>query len=233
MTRRLPQLRRILVLDVGGAHVKCLATGQRRPRRFASGPSLTPCEMVTGVLEITTGWPFDAISIGYPGVVHNGAIAREPRNLGPGWVGFDFRAAFARPVRIINDAAMQALGGYRGGRMLFLGLGTGLGSALIVNGMIEPMELGHLYYGRGRTYEDYLGERGLTRLGKKRWRRAVMKVAEGFRQALLPDEVLLGGGNVKRLKELPPQTRRGSNADAFRGGFRLWVPPAARRTVGA
>ena len=224
---------KVLVIDVGGTSVKFLAGGHTEPRRFLSGTAMTPEQMVTGVKELAEGWKYDVVSIGYPGLVQQGRVVSEPHNLAPKWVGFNFEAAFGCPVKLINDAAMQALGGYRGGRMLFLGLGTGLGSALIVNGMIEPMELGHLYYGRGRTYEDYLGERGLTRLGKKRWRRAVMKVAEGFRQALLPDEVLLGGGNVKRLKELPPQTRRGSNADAFRGGFRLWVPPAARRTVGA
>lgn len=224
---------KVLVVDVGGTHVKCLATGHATARRFESGPTMKPGEMVAGVLKTAAGWHFDAVAMGYPGVVRKGEVAKEPRNLGPGWAGFDFPAAFGCPVRIINDAAMQALGGYRGGRMLFLGLGTGLGSALIVDGVIEAMELGHLRYGRDRTYEDCLGERGLKRLGRKKWRRKVLKITEGFRNALLPDEVLLGGGNAKLLTRLPPQTRCGGNADAFRGGFRLWAQenPKARQTT--
>lgn len=212
----------ILVVDVGGSHIKCLLTGHEEPRKFDSGPKMTPGEMVKGVLAITEGWPFDAVSIGYPGVVCDGVPVNEPHNLGTGWVGFDFEAAFSCPVKVINDAAMQALGAYAGGTLLFLGLGTGLGSALIINGVIQAMELGHLRYGHGRNYEDYLGKRGLKRMGKKKWFNKVKKVTKGFRQALLPDDIVLGGGNVKKLKRLPPQTRRGDNSDAFEGGFRLW-----------
>ncbi len=213
---------KILVLDVGGSHVKCAATDHRRSVKFESGPKMTPGAMAEKVLKITAGWRFDAVSIGYPGVVRRGAIVREPHNLAPGWVGFDFHAAFGRPVRIANDAAMQSLGGYEGGKMLFLGLGTGLGSALIVDGRVEAMELGHLHCGNGRTYEDYVGEAGRERLGNRKWRQKVGEVVEGFRKALLPDYIELGGGNAARLKRLPPNTRRGNNANAIRGGFRLW-----------
>jgi predicted NBD/HSP70 family sugar kinase len=180
--------------------------------------------MVKAVLKSTASWHYDAVSIGYPGVVRRGRIVREPHNLGAGWVGFDFRAAFARPVKIINDAAMQALGDYDGGKMLFLGLGTGLGSALIVDGVIAAMELGHLHGGDGHNYEYDLGNQGRKRLGNKRWRRKVQAVVNGFRAALLPDYIVLGGGNAARLEPLPPQTRRGDNAQAFVGGFRLWLP---------
>lgn len=213
---------KILVVDVGGSSVKCLATGHQSPRKFKSGPKLNPSEMVSGVLKITRGWRFDAVSIGYPGVVRHGKLVREPHNLGSGWVGFDFQAAFGCPARVINDAAMQALGGYDGGTMLFLGLGTGLGSALIVDGVIQAMELGHLHYANGRSYEEYLGKQGLKRMGKEKWRRKVMDVVEGFRKALLPDYIVLGGGNARKLKRLPPQTRCGGNSDAFLGGCRLW-----------
>jgi predicted NBD/HSP70 family sugar kinase len=225
--------RRVLVVDVGGSSVKCLATGHERPRRFKSGPELTPSEMVEGVLKITRGWRFDAVSIGYPGVVRDGRPVREPHNLGPGWVGFDFEPAFGRPVRVINDAAMQALGSYEGGTMLFLGLGTGLGSALIVDGVIVAMELGHLHYAHGHSYEGTVGARALERLGEKKWRRKVMKIVEGFRKALLPDSIVLGGGNASKLKRLPPHTRRGGNRHAFVGGFRLWESqsPGARRST--
>lgn len=222
MTRARPKAMKILVVDVGGSHIKCLLTGQEEPRKFDSGPEITPGDMVKGVLAITEGWKFDAVSVGYPGVVCDGIVVSEPPNLAAGWVGFDFETAFSCPVKVINDAAMQALGAYEGGTMLFLGLGTGLGLALIVNGVIQAMELGHLRYGHGRVHEDYLGKRGLKRLGKKKWRRKVKKVAEGFRQALLPDDIVLGGGNVKKLKHRPAQTRRGNNSDAFKGGFRLW-----------
>lgn len=225
MRRRADKHMKILVVDVGGSHVKCAATGHKKPVKFKSGPKLTPGPMVRKVMKITEGWRFDAVSIGYPGVVRRGRIAREPRNLGGGWVGFDFRAAFGRPARIINDAAMQALGAYEGGKMLFLGLGTGLGSALIVDGAIVAMELGHLRYGRGRTYEDYVGDKTRKRLGNGKWRHKVGDIVEGFREALLPDYVVLGGGNAAHLKRLPPQTRRGGNADAFPGGFRLWQRP--------
>ena len=213
---------KILVVDVGGSHVKCVATDHQRPVEFESGPKLTPDRMVRNVLKITKGWRFDAVSIGYPGVVRRGKIVREPRNLGSGWVGFNLQEALGRPVKTINDAAMQALGGYEGGKMLFLGLGTGLGSALIVGGVIAAMELGHLRYAEGRTYEDYLGEQGRQRLGNKKWRGMLEEVVEGLRMALLPDYIVLGGGNVANLKRLPPHTRRGDNAYAFAGGFRLW-----------
>ena len=210
------------MLDVGGSHVKCLATGRKAHVEFESGPRMTPKKMVDEVLNITRDWRFEAVSIGYPGVVRRGAIVREPYNLGRGWVGFDFRAAFARPVRIINDAAMQALGAYTGGKMLFLGLGTGLGSALIVEGAIEAMELGHLRYSKKHNYEDHLGAHGLKRHGEKKWRALVAEVVEGFRDALLPDYIVLGGGNAHKVERLAPGTRRGDNGDAFTGGFRLW-----------
>lgn len=212
----------ILVLDVGGTHVKCLATGRNKPVKFKSGMDMTPEQMVTKVLELTHDWNYQAVSIGYPGVVHRGRIVHEPKHLGSGWLGFNFVKAFGHPVKIMNDAAMQALGGYQGGRMLFLGLGTGLGSALIIDQLIAPMELGHLHYTGSRTYEDYLGEVGRKRLGNKKWRHMVLHVIEGFRRALLPDYIVIGGGNVKHLKQLPPNTRRGDNAYAFTGGFRLW-----------
>src|SRR5213080_2695753 len=188
---------RVLVVDVGGTRVKVLATGEKAPREFASGPTLTAEQMVAGVRTAAAGWKYDAVSIGYPGPVLHGRPVAEPHNLGPGWVGFDFRKAFGRPVKIINDAAMQALGSYRGGRMLFLGLGTGLGSALIVDGVLEPMELAHLPYKKGRTYEEYVGKKGLKRMGKKKWRRHVEDVIERFRLALNVDDVVLGGGNTK------------------------------------
>ncbi len=213
---------KILVIDVGGTHIKCAASDHQSPVKFISGANMRPQQMVGKVLKATRDWHYDALSIGYPGVVHRGRIASEPHNLGTGWVGFDFQAAFGRPVKIINDAAMQALGGYEGGRMLFLGLGTGLGSALICDGVIAAMELGHLHCGRGRVYEDLIGDRGRRRLGNKKWRRKVHKIVEGFRKALLPDYIMLGGGNVAHLKALPAQTRRGDNAYAFAGGFRLW-----------
>jgi len=211
----------VLVVDIGGTHVKILATGQDAPRRFVSGPRLTPRQMVAGVKKLARGWTYDAVAIGYPGMVLRGRPVVEPHNLGSGWVGFDYRAAFRRPVKIINDAAMQALGSYKGGAMLFLGLGTGLGSALVVDGIVEPMELGHLPYRKGR-YEDYVGLRGLEKRGKKKWRKHVADVVERMIAALEPDDVVLGGGNVKLLKELPPGCRAGSNANAFLGGFRLW-----------
>ncbi len=214
--------RRVLVVDVGGTHVKALATGHRTPRKIPSGPTMTAREMVRAVKELVADWGYDVVSIGYPGVVVHGRPVAEPHNLGPGWVGFDFARAFGRPVRIVNDAAMQAIGSYRRGRMLFLGLGTGLGSALIVDGVVEPMELGHLPYEKGRTYEDYVGLQGLERLGTKKWRRHVADVSERLAAALEADEVVIGGGNAKRLKRLPDHARVGSNRNAFVGGFRLW-----------
>ncbi len=212
---------RVLAVDVGGTRVKISATGQETHREFASGPSLTAKEMVCGVLKAAEGWKYDVVSIGYPGPVLRDKAVSEPHNLGPGWVGFDFEAAFGCPVKLINDAAMQALGCYKGGKLLFLGLGTGLGSAMIVDGIVEPMELGHLPYRKG-TYEDYIGIRGLKRVGKKIWRHYVDDVVARLVAALEPDDVVLGGGNVRMLKELPPGCRAGENANAFRGAFRLW-----------
>ncbi len=214
---------KILVIDVGGHHVKVLATGRRAPVKIDSGPSMTPREMVRQVLAATVDWEYDVVSIGYPGPVKRGRPWREPRNLGKGWVGFDFAKAFGRRVRIVNDAAMQALGCYRGGRMLFLGLGTGLGTALIADGTLVPMEIAHLPYRKGRTYEDDLGVAGLKKHGKKRWRKDVLDVVARFWAALEADEVVLGGGNVKHLKKLPSGVRPGSNAHAFAGGYRLWA----------
>jgi polyphosphate glucokinase len=220
----------VLVVDVGGSHVKILATGQDEPRRFPSGPTLTAEQMVAGVKELAGDWKYDVVSIGYPGPVLQGRPVAEPYNLGPGWVGFDYQAAFGRPVKLVNDAAMQALGSYQGGKMLFLGLGTGLGSTLVVDGIVAPMELGHLPYRKG-TYEDYVGLRGLEQRGKKKWRLYVADVVARLTAALEPDDVVLGGGNIKKLKRLPPGCRAGDNANAFRGGFRLWEEAAARHPV--
>ena len=215
-----PQLN-VLVIDIGGTHVKVLATGQSEPRKFVSGPTMMPRRMVSGVKKITADWKYNAISMGYPGPVLRNHPVAEPHNLAPGWVGFNFEEAFGCPVKIINDAAMQALGSFERGKLLFLGLGTGLGSAMVVDGLVEPMELGHLPYKRG-TYEDYVGLRGLEKWGKKKWRRHVAELVAQLVAALEPDEVVLGGGNAKRLKELPPGCRAGGNANAFIGGFRLW-----------
>jgi polyphosphate glucokinase len=217
----------VLVVDVGGTHVKILATGQEERREFPSGPTLTAEQMVRGVKELAGDWKYDAVSIGYPGPVLDCRPVAEPHNLAPGWVGFDYARAFGCPVKVINDAAMQALGSYNGGKMLFLGLGTGLGSAMVLNGTVEPMELGHLPYKKG-TYEDYVGIRGLERVGKKKWRQYVADVVALLVAALEPDDVVLGGGNVKKLKELPAGCRAGDNANAFEGGFRLWAEEAPR-----
>ena len=219
----------VLVVDVGGTHVKILATGQSDKREFASGPELTAQDMASAVRKLAGDWSYDVVSIGYPGpVLHNRPVA-EPHNLGRGWMGFDFGAAFKRPAKVLNDAAMQALGSYRGGKMLFLGLGTGLGSALIVDGIVEPMELGHLPYKKA-TYEDYVGARGMERLGKKRWRKHVFDVVERLAAALEPDDIVLGGGNAATLKELPPRCRLGDNANAFKGGFLMWKDaPTSRK----
>jgi polyphosphate glucokinase len=211
----------VLVIDVGGTHVKALLSGQQEHRQFDSGSELIPARMVSGVKKITGDWRYETISIGYPGPVLNNRPIAEPWNLGRGWVGFNFQAAFGHPVKVINDAAMQALGSYQGGKMLFLGLGTGLGSTLIVDGIIEPMELGHLPY-RKHTYEDYVGQRGLERRGKRQWRRHVADVVAELTAALEPEDVVLGGGNVRLLDELPQGCRAGDNANAFTGGFRLW-----------
>jgi polyphosphate glucokinase len=230
-----PKDTKILVIDVGGTHVKLLMTGQKEPVTFASGPKMTAAKMVRDVKQAIRGWKFDRISIGYPGPVINGHPLREPHNLGGGWMGMDLKAAFGHPVKIINDAAMQALGSYKGGKMLFLGLGTGLGSAMISDGLLEPMELAHLEYKKGKTYEDYLGIRGLEKYGKKRWRREVFKVTELLKKALEADYVVLGGGNSKKLKTLPPGARLGNNENAFLGGFRLWEAnsPVSRRISAA
>jgi polyphosphate glucokinase len=211
----------VLVVDVGGTHVKILATGRSDKREFASGPKMTAEQMVSGVRQLADGWSYDVVSIGYPGpVLHDRPVA-DPKNLGPGWMGFDFKTGFGRPTKVVNDAAMQALGSYKKGKMLFLGLGTGLGSTLIVSGVVEPMELGHLPYKKA-TYEDYVGARGLDRLGKKRWRKHVFDVVDRLVAALEPDDIVLGGGNAKILNELPPGCRLGDNANAFRGGFLMW-----------
>jgi polyphosphate glucokinase len=212
----------VLVIDVGGTSVKILATGQTDRRSFRSGPTLTPRQMVSGVKRLAADWTYDVVSIGYPGPVLGGRPIAEPCNLGRGWVAFDFARAFGRPVKVINDAAMQALGSYKSGKMLFLGLGTGLGNAIVVDGIVAPMELGHLPY-RGRTYEDHVGVAGLERKGKKKWRRLVADVVERLIAALRPDDTVIGGGNVKNLKVLPPHCRSGDNANAFHGGFRLWA----------
>jgi polyphosphate glucokinase len=212
---------RVLVVDVGGTSVKVLATGQAELRSFPSGPTLTPRRMVSAVKKLAGDWTYDAVSVGYPGPVLHGRPIAEPYNLGRGWVAFDFAVAFARPTKVINDAAMQALGSYRGGKMLFLGLGTGLGAAMIVEGIVEPMELAHLPYKKG-TFEDYVGRAGLERHGKKKWRRHVADVVARLMVALEPDDTVIGGGNVSKLKTLPPHSRAGDNAHAFLGGFRLW-----------
>src|SRR6202047_54935 len=218
---------KILVVDVGGTNVKMRTAGQKEALKIPSGPTLTAGNAVKFWKAATRGWDFERISLGYPGPIINGRPLREPHNLGGGWVGFDFQKAFGVPVKVINDAAMQALGSYKGGRMLFLGLGTGLGSAMIVDGVLEPMELAHLLYKRGKTYEDYLGLRGLQRLGKKKWRRHVAKVAKKLKVALAADYVVLGGGNSKKLKKLPPGVRLGRNENAFLGGFRMWQKQGA------
>ena len=213
----------VLVVDVGGSNVKILATGQDQARKFPSGPTMTPEAMVAGVKTLAGDWAYDVVAMGYPGPVRQGAIALDPHNLSPGWVRFDFEAAFGCPVRMINDAAMQALGSYERGIMLFLGLGTGLGSALVVEGVVVPMELAHLPYKKG-TYEYYLGKRALERLGKKKWREYVELCVSQLIAALQLDDVVLGGGQVKVLKELPAGCRAGQNSNAFAGGFRLWEP---------
>jgi len=216
---------RILAIDLGGTHVKVRLSGQSEERKMASGPRMTPAKMVQAVQSLARGWRYDRISLGYPGVVWHGKPFVEPRNLGKGWVGFDLQKAFGQPVRVINDAAMQAIGGYEGGRMLFLGLGTGLGTALILDYVVEATELAHLPYKKGRTYEEYLGKDGLRRLGRKKWERAVFDVTERLRTAFEVDYVVIGGGNAVKLKHLPPSARLGDNAKAFAGGFRLWLEP--------
>ncbi|MGH9354522.1 MAG: ROK family protein [Terriglobia bacterium] len=214
---------KVLVIDVGGTHIKVLASGERIKREIVSGLSVTASRMVRDVKRLTADWKYDVVSMGYPGPVVHGRPLKEPYNLGGGWVGFHYGRAFGRPIKIVNDAAMQALGSYQGGRMLFLGLGTGLGSAMIAEGVLQPMELAHLPYKKGKTYEDYVGLRGLKRFGKKKWRRHVAEIVEELRDALEAEYVVLGGGDARLLKELPPGVRLGDNDNAFRGGFRLWA----------
>ena len=223
---------KILVIDIGGTNIKLLASGQRTPVKVPSGPHLTPRQMVDEVLEATEGWNFDAVSIGYPGPVARNKPTKEAVNLGPGWTKFNYERAFGRPVRMINDAAMQALGSYAGRTMLFLGLGTGLGNTLVMDGVVIPLELAHLPYENGKTYEEMIGEAGLKRLGKRKWRRHVHRIVDLLAEATNADYTVIGGGNVRVLDELGPNVRRGSNANAFRGGFRLWddeVPTAKRK----
>jgi polyphosphate glucokinase len=218
----------VLAIDVGGSHVKALLSGETAKRRFKSGPDLTAKQMVDGVLGVVEGWPFERVSIGVPTPIRGGMPIAEPVNLGTGWVGFDFEQAFGAPTKVVNDAVMQAVGSYEGGRMLFLGLGTGLGSALIVEGHVEPLELGHLPF-RKKTFEDYISARALKRHGKAEWQRAVFEVVERLTAAMQPEYVVIGGGGADELDRLPPNTRRGDNLNAFVGGFRLWEPEWAGR----
>ena len=213
---------KILVIDVGGSHIKLRLQGQDEVRKCPSGLTLTPQRMIDQVRELAADWKYDHVTIGYPGPVIDGVIQKEPVNLGFGWMGFGFEKAFQKPVKIINDAAMQALGSYEGGRMLFLGLGTGLGTALAYNDFLLPMELGHLPYKKGLSFEEHVGTAGLKRLGRRKWERLVFEVVAILRSAFLPDYVVLGGGNVKKLEELPPGCRMGDNSNAFLGGLRLW-----------
>ena len=226
-------MRRVLVIDVGGTNVKVGIAGRREPLKIPSGPTMTPARMAAAVHKAVAGWQYDAVSIGYPGPVIHGKPAREPHNLGRGWIRFDYEKAFGVPVKIVNDAAMQALGAYTGGRMLFLGLGTGLGSALVAEGILMPLELAHLPYRNGRTYEDYVGVRGLDRLGRRKWTHHVHVVVALLRAGLQADAVVLGGGQTKKLKTLPPGIRTSDNGSAIRGGLRLWDRPEhrKRRTV--
>jgi polyphosphate glucokinase len=217
---------KILVIDVGGTNLKLGLTGHKEPLKVPSGPEMSASKMVAAVRKATAGWKYDAVSIGYPGPVVNKRPSQEPANLGAGWVRLDYKKAFGKPVRVVNDAAMQAMGSYQGGRMLFLGLGTGLGSALVADGVLEPLELAHLPYRKNRTYEDYVGLRGYKRLGRKKWQRHVEKVVALLKHGLQVDYVTLGGGQTKHLKGLPPGVRLGTNAHAILGGFRLWNEPA-------
>jgi len=211
-----------LVIDVGGTHVKVLVSGRRAPIKIDSGRTMTPRAMVRGVREATAGWQYDQVSIGYPGPVRDGRPAADPWNLGSGWIGFDFAKAFGKPVRVVNDAAMQALGSYEGGKMLFLGLGTGLGTTMIHNGVLIPLELAHLPYRHGKTYEEYVGDSAYRSMTKRSWRKHVLHIIDLFVSALVVDYVVLGGGNARHMKVLPRYVRLGSNANAFKGGFRLW-----------
>jgi polyphosphate glucokinase len=220
----------VLAVDVGGTHVKALLAGEKERRRFKSGPDLTPQTMVDGVLDLASDWAFDRVSVGIPTPVRGGMAIAEPVNLGKGWVGFDFENTFGRPTKVVNDAVMQAIGSYDGGRMLFLGLGTGLGSTLIADRVVEPLELGHLPF-RKKTFEDYVGKKALKKHGKEKWQATVFEVVERLTSALQPDYVVLGGGSADDLDELPPNARRGENELAFEGGFRLWEPEWDRSEV--
>lgn len=221
---------KVLVIDVGGTNVKVSTNGRKAPLKIPSGPDLTAARMVSAVKKATADWTYDAVSIGFPGPVAHQRPASEPHNLGGGWVRFNFRKAFGKPVHVVNDAAMQALGSYEGGRMLFLGLGTGLGSAFVADGQLEPLELAHLPYRNGGSYEDYAGLRGYQRLGRKKWQRHVFKIVALLKQGLQADYVMLGGGNSRKLKSLPPDARLGNNANAITGGIRLWDEmPVPRR----
>ncbi len=217
---------KVLAIDIGGSNVKCLLQGETTPRKFPSGPTLTPHDLVKGVRQAAADWEFDVVSVGFPSPIGSEGLLKEPHNLGPGWVGFDFAGAFERPVKLINDAAMQAFGSYQSGRLLFLGLGTGLGSAMVVHGQIVPLELAHLPYRKQRSFEEYLGQRGLDRMGLDRWRRHVLRVVEHLRAAMVAEDTVIGGGNAKKLVELPGGVRRGDNRLAFEGGFRLWQTAA-------
>jgi len=221
--------KKVLVIDVGGTHIKILATGHKTKRETPSGPKMTAQMMCRWVKSAAKDWQYEVASIGFPGPVVHGKPVREPFNLAKGWVAFDYRKALGCPVKVINDAAMQAIGSYEGGRMLFLGLGTGLGSAMIVDGIVQPMELAHLPYKNGKTYEDYLGIRGLEHMGKQKWRRYVTQIVTELQAALAPDYVILGGGNVAKIKTLPPKTRLGANDKAFIGGFRMWAEKKGKR----
>lgn len=213
---------KVLVIDIGGTHVKVASTDHRVPVKILSGPDMTAETMVKQVLDATEDWEYDAVSIGYPGPVEHDHPLTEPHNLSPGWVGFSYKREFRKPLRFINDAAMQALGGYRGGKMLFIGLGTGMGSAVVFDGTVVPLELAHLLYKKGKTYEQYVGLEGLEKRGKKRWRESVLDVIERLKTALVCDYVLLGGGNAKLMKELPSHVILGSNKNAIEGGLKLW-----------
>ncbi len=213
--------KRVLVLDVGGTNLKLLLSGEKEPVKVPSGTGFTPRALVAAVKRVTADKPYDVVSIGFPAAIMNGKIAQEPHNLGRGWVKFDFAKALGKPVKLINDAAMQALGSYEGGTMLFLGLGTGLGAALVINGQVAPLEIAHLPYRKGE-YEDYVGLRGYERYGKKKWREHVAAIAALLQKALVADYVVLGGGQTKILKDMPPGCRRGDNFNAFKGGQRVW-----------
>ena len=220
----------VLAVDVGGSHVKVLVEGEPAPRRAASGPRMTPKQMAAAVRALAADWNWDRVSVGIPSPVHMGRVVSDPINLGKGWVGFDYADAFGVPTKIVNDAAMQALGSYDAGTMLFLGFGTGLGSALVSSGVVQPMELGHLPY-RKATFEEYVGEAALERIGKKRWRKHAKDVVATLAMALEPDYVVLGGGNAEKLDELPEGSRLGDNDNAFVGGYRLWDPDAPARIL--